>query len=142
MVNDGLRSALPLARARKPNNHIAQGAALGYVLLPLRGVLFMSFGTLTSKQELLQYCFVGALLALASGKAERRQVHPLSVPPFASAVRSDSVRRPIRLRSPPDRIPSAVRSDCVRVTVTFRDVLPTLKYCTHAYLLSFNRLYS
>ena len=81
-----------------------QGAALGYVLLPLRGVLFMSFDTLTSKQELLQYCFVGAFLALASGKAERRQVHPLSVPPFASAVRSDSVRRPIGFRSPSDQI--------------------------------------
>ena len=26
-------------------------------------------------------CSVGALLALASGKAERRQVHPLKVPP-------------------------------------------------------------
>ena len=120
MVNDGLRSALPLARARKPNNHIAQGAALGYVLLPLRGVLFMSFDTLTSKQELLQYCFVGALLALASGKAERRQVHPLSVPPFASAVRSDSVRRPIGFRPPSDQIPSAVRSDSVRRPIRFR----------------------
>ena len=116
VVNDGLRSALPLARARKPNNHIAQGAALGYVLLPLRGVLFMSFDTLTSKQELLQYCFVGAFLALASGKAERRQVHPFKVP---FAVRSDSVRRPIGLRSVSDQIPFAVRSDCVRVTVTF-----------------------
>ena len=31
-----------------------------------------------------------------------------------SAVRSDSVRRPIRFRSPPDRIPFAVRSDSVR----------------------------
>ena len=161
MVNDGLRSALPLARARKPNNHIAQGAALGYVLLPLRGVLFMRFDTLTSKQELLQYCFVGALLALASGKAERRQVHPLKAAfavrsdsvrrpigfrspsdriPFG--VRSDSVRRPIRFRPPSDRIPSAVRSDCVRLRTTFRDVLPTIKHCTHAYLLSFNRLYS
>ena len=117
MVNDGLRSALPLARARKPNNHIAQGAALGYVLLPLRGVLFMSFDTLTSKQELLQYCFVGALLALASGKAERRQVHPLKAP---SAVRSDSVRRPIRFRSPSDRIPFVVRSDCVRRPIGLR----------------------
>ena len=38
-------------------------------------------------------CSVGALLALASGKAERRPVHPLSVPPFAFAVRSVSVRR-------------------------------------------------
>ena len=117
MVNDGLRSALPLARARKPNNHIAQGAALSYVLLPLRGVLFMSFGTLTSKQELLQYCFVGALLALASGKAERRQVHPLKAP---SAVRSDSVRRPIGFRSPSDQIPFAVRSDSVRRPIGFR----------------------
>ena len=26
------------------------------------------------------FCFVGALLALASGKAERRQVHPLKDP--------------------------------------------------------------
>ena len=121
-VANGLRSALPLARARKPNNHIAQGAALGYVILPLRGVLFMSFDTLTSKQELLQYCFVGALLALASGKAERRQVHPLSVPPFASAVRSDSVRRPIGFRSVSDQIAFAVRSDSVRRPIRLRSV--------------------
>ena len=33
------------------------------------------------------------------------------------------VRRPIRFRSPPDRIPFAARSDSVRVTVTFREVL-------------------
>ena len=97
-----------------------QGAALGYVLLPLRGVLFMSFDTLTSKQELLQYCFVGALLALASGKAEWGQVHPLSVPPFASAVRSDSVRRPIRFRPPSNQIPFAVRSDSVRRPIRLR----------------------
>ena len=60
--------------------------------------------------------------------------------PFA--VQSDCVRRPIRLRPPSNRIPSAVRSDCVRLRTTFRDVLPTMKYCTHAYLLLFNRLYS
>ena len=65
-----------------------QGSALGYVLLPLRGVLFMSFDTLTSKQELLQYCFVGALLALASGKAERRQVHPLESTPTSVPIRA------------------------------------------------------
>ena len=117
MVNDGLRSALPLARARKPNNHIAQGSALGYVILPLRGVLFMSFDTLTSKQELLQYCFVGALLALASGKAERRQVHPLKAP---FAVRSDSVRRPIGFRPPSDQIAFAARSDSVRRPIRLR----------------------
>ncbi len=39
--------------------------------------------------------------------------------PFASAARSDCVRRPIRLRPPSDRIAFAVRSDCVRVTMTF-----------------------
>ena len=43
-------------------------------------------------------------------------------PPFASAVQSDSVRRPIGFRSPPDQIPSAARSDSVRVTMTFREV--------------------
>ena len=46
-------------------------------------------------------CFVGAVLALASGKAERRQLHPL---PFAFAVQSDSVRRLIGLRSVSNRI--------------------------------------
>lgn len=37
------------------------------------------------------------------------------------AVRSDLVRRPIGLRSPPDWIAFAVRLDCVRVTMTFRE---------------------
>ena len=41
----------------------------------------------------------------------------------SNAIRSDSVRRPIRFRPPPDQIPSAARSDCVRVTMTFREVL-------------------
>ena len=50
-----------------------------------------------------------------------RQVHPLSVPPFASAVQSDSVRRPIGFRPPSDRIPFAVQSDSVRVTMTFHE---------------------
>ena len=38
-----------------------------------------------------------------------------------SAVRSDCVRRPIGLRPPSDQIPFAVRLDCVRVTMTFRE---------------------
>ena len=42
-------------------------------------------------------------------------------PPLASAVQSDSVRRPIGFRSPSDQIPFAVRSDSVRVTMTFRE---------------------
>ena len=46
--------------------------------------------------------------------------HRLRPPPnrIPSAVRSDSVRRPIRFRSPSDRIPSAVQSDSVRSTMT------------------------
>ena len=43
-------------------------------------------------------------------------------PPLAFAARSDSVRRPIRFRTPPNQIPYAVQSDSVRVTMTFREV--------------------
>ena len=43
-------------------------------------------------------------------------------PPFAYAVQLDSVRRPIGFRSPSNQIPFAVRSDSVRVTMTFREV--------------------
>ena len=42
-------------------------------------------------------CSVGAFLARL---VHLRQVHPLSVPPFAFAVRSDSVRSPIGFRPP------------------------------------------
>ena len=38
---------------------------------------------------------------------------------FTSVVVTVRVRRPIRLRSPSDQIAFAVRSDCVRVTMTF-----------------------
>ena len=41
-------------------------------------------------------------------------------PPLASAVQSDSVRRPIRFRSPPDQIPFAAQSDSVRRPIGFR----------------------
>ena len=40
-----------------------------------------------------------------------------------SAVQSDSVRRPIRLRSPPDRIPFAARSDSVRCPMVSVELL-------------------
>ena len=50
-------------------------------------------------------CSVGAFLARL---VHLRQVHPLSMPPFAFAVQSVSVRRPIGFRSPSDQIPSAV----------------------------------
>ena len=41
-------------------------------------------------------------------------------PPLASAVQSDSVRRPIRFRTPSDQIPYAVQSDSVRRPIGFR----------------------
>ena len=41
---------------------------------------------------------------------------------IAFAARSDYVRRPIRLRSPPDQIAFAVRSDCVRRPIGLRSV--------------------
>ena len=40
--------------------------------------------------------------------------------PFASAARSDCVRRPIRLRSPSDQIASAARLGCVRRPIGLR----------------------
>ena len=40
--------------------------------------------------------------------------------PVAFAVRSDSVRRPIRFRPPSNQIPSAARSDSVRRPIRFR----------------------
>ena len=60
------------------------------------------------------YCLVGALLAWL---VHLRQVHPLKLHLRKSTV---SVRRPIRFRSPSDRIPSAVRSDSVRCPIGFR----------------------
>ena len=42
----------------------------------------------------------------------------------ASAVRLDSVRHPIRFRPPPDLIASAIRSDCVRCTMTSAALFP------------------
>lgn len=41
---------------------------------------------------------------------------------FFKAFPTVCVRRPIRFRSPSNRIPYAVRSDSVRVTMTFREV--------------------
>ena len=49
-------------------------------------------------------------------------VYVMLLPPLASAVRSDCVRRPIRLRPPSDRIAFGVRSDCVRCTIRLRSV--------------------
>ena len=69
-------------------------------------------------------CSVGAALARL---VHLRQVHPLSVPPFAFAVRSVSVRRPIVFRPPSNRFPSAVRLDSVRSPIGFRP--PSVEKC-------------
>ena len=47
-------------------------------------------------------------------------VYSPPIKPIASAVRSDCVRRPIRLRPLSDQIASAVRSDCVRRPIGLR----------------------
>ena len=47
-------------------------------------------------------------------------VYSSPVKPIASAVQSDCVRRPIRLRPPSDQIASAVQSDCVRRPIRLR----------------------
>lgn len=54
-------------------------------------------------------------------------VYSPPIKPIASAVRSDRVRRPIRLRPPSNQIASAVRSDCVRCPT----VIPALLHCTN-----------
>ena len=54
-------------------------------------------------------------------------VYSSPIKPIASAVQSDCVRRPIRLRPPSDQIASAVRSDCVRRPT----VIPALLHCTN-----------
>ena len=54
-------------------------------------------------------------------------VYSSPIKPIASAVQSDRVRRPIRLRPPSNQIASAVQSDCVRRPT----VIPALLHCTN-----------
>ena len=54
-------------------------------------------------------------------------VYSSPIKPIASAVQSDCVRRPIRLRPPSNQIASAVQSDCVRRPT----VIPALLHCTN-----------
>ena len=68
-----LRSALPLARARSAPTKQT-------VVLPQISQIYTEAANFRLVHFLLGWCTsysVGALLALASGKAERRQVHPL-----------------------------------------------------------------
>ena len=54
-------------------------------------------------------------------------VYSPPIKPIASAVRSDCVRRPIRLRPPSDQIAFGIRSDCVRSPT----VIAALVHCTN-----------
>ena len=54
-------------------------------------------------------------------------VYSSPIKPIASAVRSDCVRHPIRLRPPSGQIASAVQSGCVRRPT----VIPALLHCTN-----------
>ena len=88
------------------------------VVLNFRGLDF-NFTKVTILLHIPQYLF--PFFQLLNSEAYRLRI-VLRSPSnrIPSAVRSDSVRRPIRFRSPSDRIPSAVRSDSVRRPIGFR----------------------
>ena len=52
---------------------------------------------------------------------------------IASAVRSDCVRRPIRLRPPSDQIAFAVQSDCVRHPIRLRSPSDQIASAVYSY---------
>ena len=82
-------------------------------------VLDFNFTKVTILLHIPQYLF--PFFQLLNSEAYRLRV-VLRSPSnrIPSAVRSDSVRRPIGFRPPSDRIPSAARSDSVRRPIGFR----------------------
>ena len=90
-------------------------------------VLDFNFTKVTILLHIPQYLF--PFFQLLNSEAYRLRVVLRSPSDrIPSAVRSDSVRRPIRFRSPSDRIPSAVRLDCVRRPIRLRP-LPDGNVC-------------
>ena len=88
------------------------------VVLNFRGLDF-NFTKVTILLHIPQYLF--PFFQLLNSEAYRLRIVLRSPSDrIPSAVRSDSVRRPIRFRPPSDRIPSAVRSDSVRRPIGFR----------------------
>ncbi len=88
------------------------------VVLNFRGLDF-NFTKVTILLHIPQYLF--PFFQLLNSEAYRLRVvlrSPSDRIPFA--VRSDSVRRPIRFRPPPDRIASAARLVSVRRPIRFR----------------------
>ena len=90
------------------------------VVLNFRGLDF-NFTKVTILLHIPQYLF--PFFQLLNSEAYRLRIVLRSPSDrIPSAVRSDSVRRPIRFRSPSDQIPSAVRSDSVRRPIGFRSL--------------------
>ena len=107
-----LRQLHPLKMATAPlGMATASSCCCGGRRPPLR-ILFLSL----AKLELYQRTSKGFSLN-ACGKIPKQLRDNRRIP---SAVRSDSVRRPIGFRSPSNRIPFAVRSDSVRRPIGFR----------------------
>ena len=52
---------------------------------------------------------------------------------FTSVVVTVRVRRPIRLRPPPDQIASAARSDCVRHPIRLRPPSDQIAFAIYSY---------
>ena len=67
-------------------------------------------------QTLIIFLFTSVVVTVRVRRPIRLRPPPDQI---ASAARLGCVRRPVRLRPPSDQIASAVRSDCVRVTMTF-----------------------
>ena len=107
-----LRQLHPLKMATAPlGMATASSCCCGGRRPPLR-ILFLSL----AKLELYQRTSKGFSLN-ACGKIPKQLRDNRRIP---SAVRSDSVRRPIGFRSPSNRIAYAVRSDSVRRPIGFR----------------------
>ena len=88
------------------------------VVLNFRGLDF-NFTKVTILLHIPQYLF--PFFQLLNSEAYRLRVVLRSPSDrIPSAVRSDSVRRPIGFRPPSDRIPSAARSDSVRRPIRLR----------------------
>ena len=88
------------------------------VVLNFRGLDF-NFTKVTILLHIPQYLF--PFFQLLNSEAYRLHIVLRSPSDrIPSAVRSDSVRRPIGFRSPSDQISSAVRSDSVRRPIGFR----------------------
>ena len=112
-----LRQVHPLKKALRNRNKKAAGHAVmssGYTLI-YKLLQYCLVGALeTSAPPKSNSCSVGALLALASGKAERRQVHPLKAPPKVTSRSSCHQPRRCPCRASMHRCRGSVRRCCRR----------------------------